>query len=161
MSRSEREIRWRLLLSIENACAGDFIFIDEVLGEYRAHAGGTSATMSGDRRQLLTRDLRYTLEKAKSLGVEVGVVEKGFRRMLAEEACYYLRAGNPTEFRSLATEIGQHCSRSQPNRKEHIVYTLREWPRLMRIVYEAYAALRDCPPNMRPRTCWAQDWNAG
>jgi glycosyltransferase involved in cell wall biosynthesis len=84
-------------MQIATAQSGEVGFIDEVLAEYRQHAGGAmQATLAGWER--LLGDQLYTLQLARGMKVNAAAIDESEARLRAHFADRLLLAGRDAEF---------------------------------------------------------------
>jgi hypothetical protein len=116
------------LFHIQSARTGSIGFLDEVLGEYRKHPGGTTA-LPAEKLEGPYGDQLYTLETAATYGVSLDAIAEGRARILAGQAAMYLKRGYFRQFRE-KIELS-HAAGRFVNYRHAVLYILRRFPRLL------------------------------
>jgi glycosyltransferase involved in cell wall biosynthesis len=120
------------LTHIKTARCGKIGYLDEVLGEYRVHGGGTTS-MSPGKSELLLNDQLYTLRIAESYGVSQEALELGWANLYCGRAVTYLKARMFPEFREHINTSFKHHRYS--GFKHLLLYKLRHFPHVLYRLY--------------------------
>lgn len=127
------------LLHIRSAATGGIAYIDDVLGAWRRHAGGTTAADRGkDRAMVHFSENLYTVSAALTLGASASAAAYAESRINYAMAMRQLGWGDAATFRRLietSVAAGQRVNR----RHQQFAYTFRRWPRLVHMVTQLYA----------------------
>lgn len=127
------------LLHIQTARHGRIGYIDEVLGEYRKHEGGTTS-ISLSKRSEVFKDQLYTLEMATSYGLPEQLIKLAFSRIHADLASHYLKEGYYLEFKKITIEGYKYSVFG--SLKHKVFYLLRDVPLIARLIYSLQSRLR-------------------
>ncbi|MEO7217057.1 MAG: glycosyltransferase [Gemmatimonadaceae bacterium] len=126
------------LLHIRSASTGGIAYIDEVLGAWRRHAGGTTAADGREERAMLHfSENLYTVRAAVALGASASAAAYAESRINYAMAMRQLSWGHVETFQRMieaSVSTGQRVNR----RHQQFAYRFRRWPRLVRIVTRLY-----------------------
>lgn len=126
------------LVHLQNARHGRVAYLDEVLGDYRKHGGGTTALGIAKAGRLMADQL-HTIEKGAAFGASEDAVRHAKARILFAFAMRFLEAGEDAEFRRTIEESGRDGA--WISRQHRMVHRLRRTPRLVRGLAAAYERL--------------------
>lgn len=126
------------LLHIRSASTGDIAYIDEVLGAWRRHAGGTTAADAHEERAMLHfSENLYTVRAAVALGASASAAAFAESRINYAMAMRQLAWGHAGTFRRLI-EASVAGGQRVNARHQEFAYRFRRCPRLVRIVTRLY-----------------------
>lgn len=120
------------LLHIQSAATGAVEYIDEVLGEYRKHAGATTIADRDRTRAMVHFDeMLYTAHRAAQLGASPDAVAFAESRLNYVMAMRQLGWGEAHAFQRLI-EASVAGGKRVNRRHQEFAYRYRNWPMLVR-----------------------------